>query len=337
MGGRPGSRRGRPARDCPRGADRAGRRLPSTREGPPRIRALRHALLCCVGLRLTGYSTGKDRYGRTYRYYCCQKRRKWGLDACPGGPQVRAEEAEREVCAWADGLLEDPDAITRRMDEAIDGERASAHDPAATERALAERLGKLDAKRERLLDLAADGILGRADLTARLTAVDAERRRVDEELSRVTGAAERVEEMERQKHMLAEAVGTGLKLGFRLMPPQLRRQIYEALGLHITVDNGGGMHAEARVDEATVRYSREVERCARALREADERLRCEEAENPAGGYEATLPDPEGNPTTLHVMAYQERLDRAERELARVRRELAASPGETDTVMAEVAG
>lgn len=94
---------------------------------------------------------------------------------------------------------------------------------------------------------------------------------------------------------------------------------------------------QARVDGATVRYSREVEWYARALREDDERLRCEEAENPAEGYEATLPDPEGNLTTLYVTAHQERLERAERELARVRRELAASPGETDTVMAEVAG
>jgi Recombinase zinc beta ribbon domain len=109
-------------------------------------------MLYCAecGLRLTGYSTGKDRCGRSYRYYCCQKRRKWGRDACPGGPQLRAQDAEREVCEWAEGLLEDPDAIARRMDEALASERASVSDPAAAERALAKRLSGLDAKRERL-------------------------------------------------------------------------------------------------------------------------------------------------------------------------------------------
>jgi hypothetical protein len=36
------------------------------------------------------------------------------------------------------------------------------------------------------------------------------------------------------------------------------------------------MHAEARVDTATIRFSQQVERYAYALREADERLRREE-------------------------------------------------------------
>ena len=64
--------------------------------------------------------------------------------------------------------------------------------------------------------------------------------------------------------------------------------------------------------------------CIRALREADERLRREEAENPARGYETTVPDPEANPATLRVTARQERLERAERELAQLRRELSSS-------------
>jgi site-specific DNA recombinase len=276
-------------------------------------------MLFCAecGLRLTGYSTGKDKYGRSYRYYCCQKRRKWGLDACPGGPQLRAEEAEREVLEWAEGLLEDPDAIARRMDEAILHERASIHDPVATERALAKRLSGLEAKRERLLDLAADGILGKADLTARLSAVEEERGRAEAERSRVENAASRVEEMERTKEALVDAFGMGLRLGLTWMPPRLRREIYGALGLRLSVEPTGGMHAEARVDEAAIRFSREVERYARAIQEADRRLKERAREDPPGDS-------------------SEDLERTERELARVRRELTASPTVTDTVMAEVA-
>ena len=84
------------------------------------------------------------------------------------------------------------------------------------------------------------------------------------------------------------------------------------------------MHAEARVDTATIRFSQQVERYAYALHEADERLQREEDESPAAGYEATVPDPEGNPTTLRVTAHQERLERAGRRLDQVRSELSSS-------------
>ena len=116
----------------------------------------------------------------------------------------------------------------------------------------------------------------------------------------------------------------GLKLGIGWMPPQLSREVYEALGLRVVVDGARGMHAEAQVDTATIRFSQQVERYAYALREAHERLRREELKHPPRGYEVTLLDPEGNPTTLGVTTHQERLERAERELAQVRRELSSS-------------
>ena len=81
------------------------------------------------------------------------------------------------------------------------------------------------------------------------------------------------------------------------------------------------MHAEARLDTATIRCFQQVERYAYALREADERLWCEELKNPLAGYEVTLADLEGNPTTLGVTTHQEHLERTERALAQVRWDL----------------
>jgi hypothetical protein len=140
---------------------------------------------------------------------------------------------------------------------------------------------------------------------------------VEGERAKVAGAASRVEEMERTKRALVEAFGTGLRLGLTWMPPRLRREVNGALGLRLSVDRCGRMYAEARVDDAAIRFSREVERYARAIQGADERLR-----------ERALENPPADPS--------EDLERTERELARVRRELAASPTATDTVMAEVA-
>jgi hypothetical protein len=140
---------------------------------------------------------------------------------------------------------------------------------------------------------------------------------VEAERSRAADAAGRAEEMERTKQALVDAFGTRLRPGLTWMPPQLRREIYRALGLRLSVERTGGMHAEARVDEAAIRFSREVERYAKAIQEADRRLKERAREEPPGDS-------------------SEDLERTERELARVRRELTASPTVTDTVMAEVA-
>lgn len=65
--------------------------------------------------------------------------------------------------------------------------------------------------------------------------------------------------MERQRRMLVEIFGTRLHLlGLTWTPPTLRREIYGAVGLRVVVSGDGSMWAEARVDEAAVRYSREV-------------------------------------------------------------------------------
>jgi gentisate 1,2-dioxygenase len=71
-----------------------------------------------------------------------------------------------------------------------------------------------------------------------------------------------------------------------------------------------------------------------SVSEADERLQREEDENPATGYEVALHDPEGNPAKLRVTAHQQHLERAERELAQVRREL-SSPTITAITSSEI--
>ena len=308
----------------------------------PRRKSARYyelrGLLRCegCGLVLTTYTTGADRVtGKKYAYYVCQSRRKWGADACPAGPRLSAVAAEREIVRWAEGILEDPAKLAARMDAGIAGARGAATNPEITVRALADAITGLDAKRERLVDLAADGLLGKDELARRLSAIDSERGTLEAELARVRASTGRVEELVRQKETLLAAFGTGLRLGLGWMPPQLRREVYEALGLAVTVSADGGMRAHAEVDASTMRFSHEVERYAKALVEADERLQEWEQQDPSTGRVETIPNPDGGTAVLHVSRESERLERVERELSRVRRELSSSSG-TDTVMAEVA-
>ena len=70
-----------------------------------------------------------------------------------------------------------------------------------------------------------------------------------------------------------------------------------------------------------MRLTPEVREYVAELREMEERLLAEEQENPAQGYEVTVPDPEGNPAMLCVSAHAERVERLERELTALRRRL----------------
>ena len=220
------------------------------------------------------------------------------------------------------------------MNEAMERERSALLcDPGAAERELAEAVTELARKRERLLDLATDGLIGKDELAGRLSGLEAERASVERELSRVRDSARRLAETRRLKRVLLGAFGTGLKLGLTCMPPSLRREIYQALGIQITVSADGFMRAEARVDEATIRFSQEAERYAAGLKEIDERITEAPLEGPHDRL-ARVKDPFGVEQSVWVRV-DPRTDRIERELAALRRELSSSPV-TDTVMAEVA-
>ena len=62
---------------------------------------------------------------------------------------------------------------------------SSAGSAESVARALADRAAELKRKRERLLDLAEDGLIGGDDLARRLAAAEDERRTVEGELARV--------------------------------------------------------------------------------------------------------------------------------------------------------
>ncbi len=166
------------------------------------------------------------------------------MDACPTGPWLPAEATEGEVLRYVEELLEDPREIVRRMDEAIESERAAqdayTRDSGATERALVEKLVELAGKREKLMDLALDGAFSKDEIAKRAAALDEEAASVERLLQHARDAAGRVEELRHIKRALVEAFETGLKLGIGWMPPQLRREVYEALGRGVRTPRRGG-------------------------------------------------------------------------------------------------
>jgi hypothetical protein len=139
-----------------------------------------------------------------------------------------------------------------------------------------------------------------SELKSRLTGLDAEKRLAEEELAAINDAESRLEEMERRKRALLSAYSTGLKLGVFWFPPELRRLVYELMGLRAVVHPDGAVEVRLDLDaDLFARLTPELERYAKALQEADRRLQ-----------QYAREDPPRDPS--------EDLERVERELARIR-------------------
>jgi hypothetical protein len=76
------------------------------------------------GLRMTTYTAGG------YRYYVCQKRRKWGTEACGGAlrsaetttTRKRSIGLEDEVTDYVQDVISNPDKLRAQLDAAIAAE-----------------------------------------------------------------------------------------------------------------------------------------------------------------------------------------------------------------------
>lgn len=169
-------------------------------------------------------------------------------------------------------------------------------------------------------DALEDGTLSKSKLSGRLERIEEEREAVRAELERTREEARHEAARQHNRRAILEAFGTGLQLGVVWFPPELRRQLYDALGLRALVSPDGSVVLEGSFDEATIRLTKEILEYAAALKEAEERLREGEAKSPATGYKVPVTNPDGTPGTPRVDAATERLERLERELGRVRRE-----------------
>jgi hypothetical protein len=264
---------------------------------------------------MTPFRTGKDRKtGKTYSYYTCMKRRKEGSTACPDGATFRGDELEREVMAWVDDLLDDPDRIAKHIDEAIARETAALRDPDAEARIWAERIFDCDRKRAAYQDQQAAGYMPLDELGAKLKQLDEDRATAEQHLDRLKGGQQRIQQLKAQKRFILETFGEGLKLGLMWFPPQVRRAIYQMLQLKITVSGDGTIWAEADVNANVICLTRDVEEYARRLNEAKRRIEVQQEAGELSTWEA--------------------VDRIETELRRIRDSLSTT--ETDKVMSVVA-
>jgi site-specific DNA recombinase len=203
------------------------------------------------GLLMTG-STGDG-----FRYYSCQKRKKWGRGACTG-PLRRADKLEREVARYVGSLLDNPERVRAHLDAAIAAESSRIPDEDALP--WMRIVEDCDKKRAAYQDQQATGLMTIDELGSKLAQLDERKTTAQRELERLDERRRRVDELEATKRTLLCTFADGLLYdGIRWLTPEVRRHTYEAMKLRITVTTEGKPRIRCNVDQNVVRLTREVE------------------------------------------------------------------------------
>jgi len=212
--------------------------------------------------------------GKDYFYYICNRVLMHGKEGCANNRVIPADALERALALQVSKLLRDPDRIKRDLDDAIEQARQDLRNSDATRKALADQIQDLAHKRERLIDLAQDGLIGKADLAERLGRIDKDRSVAEGELKKLEEGERHIEALTMRREVILESYSQNILRGVWTLPPELRRGIYDLLGLKVTASHYGNtirLHVEFDLTPGVIRYSREVEEYIM------------KAETPAGG------------------------------------------------------
>jgi Recombinase zinc beta ribbon domain len=225
------------------------------------------------GLKMTTYTAGG------YRYYICQKRRKWGTEACDGAlrsaetttMRKRSVGLEDEVADYVQELIENPDKLRAQLDAAIAAE--STRNPDKDVTSWLRVVDDCDKKRGKYQEMYAADMVTLDELSAKLLELDATKSQAEEHLANGRMGQSRVEELRATKRAMLEAYAMGIQYdGIRYFTPEMRREIYEALRLKVIVAADGTPRIQGIADAQVIRLTRGVEEYGHEVEQYRQRL-----------------------------------------------------------------
>ena len=166
-------------------------------------------------------------------YYRCREgnRRK---DTCDNNKSIRSDRAHPAVWRIVSGLLSEPERLREGLERMIDEERQGLRgDPEQEARLRHKDLEKLERRRSGYIDLAADEIMGREELRAKLAEVDEAREQARREIRTLKERRETVSRMEAEKEALIESYAGMIPGALEDLDPEKRHRIYKLLRLRV--------------------------------------------------------------------------------------------------------
>ncbi len=249
--------------------DHARRYLETThrwREGKThRFYELRGLIFCgaCGGSMTPTHNSG-------YYYYSCIKRRNHGKKACPESHNQRAVDAEKKVLEFVDReILRSPELVATKIDAAIEEETTKLRNPgeeAATWFRVIERCDRNEAADQ---EMYREGALKMDVLKVNLAQYESQRTQAREKLAESRAHEDRISQLKATKAAMLEVFSSGLLYdGLEYFSQELRHEVYQALGLKVTVYSEdspypsrpqGRIEHELWVTPGIVRLTREIE------------------------------------------------------------------------------
>ena len=245
-----------------------------TRDGKPvegrRYYELRGFVYCgACGRRYTGYQNSS----RRYYYYGCQERRNHGTKACPDSHNYNADKLENRVMRDVESLLQDPERVKRNLDEAIARETANTRNPGSESATWLGIVEDCNRKRSGYLDLAAGGYMTHDELAEKLRMLEDTRAAAESKLEESRAGESRLNQLQTTRRAILASYADGILYdGIRWYSPQIRHEIYDALGLRVTVGTDGTLTLDYHVDANVIRLTRAVEEYEREEMESPGRI-----------------------------------------------------------------
>ena len=181
-------------------------------------------------------------------YYRCREgnRRR---ETCSNNRCVRADRVHPAVWELVSGLLLDPERLREGLDRMIEEERSIGRgDPEREAKAWLDKLVETDRRREGYLDLAADGLMAKEELRAKLTAVAETREAAERELRSIEGREERLRDLERNKEILLEEYTGLMPEALGALTAEGRHAVYNRLRLGVVSHMDGSFEVSGAFD-----------------------------------------------------------------------------------------
>ncbi len=161
---------------------------------------LRGRIRCACGAAMTTYHNNKGR-----DYYVCSRHRKRG--DCEYLRYQPAEETERRVEDFVLALVRYPETLREKLERWAEEERERLKDAQEEAARWARRLHEIERKRDRLVEMRADGDIGRETFRAKVSALDGEAVVAKRETSRLSDREATLREIEALPGLVEDFLG----------------------------------------------------------------------------------------------------------------------------------
>ncbi len=181
-------------------------------------------------------------------YYRCREgnRRR---ETCQNNRCVRSDRTHAAVWDLVSRLLLDPERLREGLERMIEEERAGRRgNPEREAKAWLEKLAETDRRREGYLDLAADGLMEKDELRAKLAALEETRETAERELRAIEGRKSRLRDLERDKEVLLAEYADIMPEALDALNPEERHAVYGKLRLKVVVQRDGSLEVSGTFD-----------------------------------------------------------------------------------------